>query len=74
MSIGEVQKMIHASAGSGVARNFKKGGRHNFHIVLRVFFWKNKFETVGETRKALGGPGACSTGKFWKIYMPQWLF
>ena len=33
------KNMIHASAGSGEARNFKRGGRHNFHIFSRVFFF-----------------------------------
>ena len=45
-----------------------------FTLFQGYFFRKNKFETVGETRKALGGPGACSPENFWKIHMPQWLF
>ena len=57
MSIGRVQKKIHASAGSGVARNFKRGGGIIFTLFEGYFCRKNKFEAVGETRKALGGRG-----------------
>ena len=54
----------------GVARNFERGGGHNFHFFSTVNFSRqNKFEADCETRKALGGPGACCPGKCLKIYM-----
>ena len=42
------------------SKKFKKGKCHNFHF----FFRQNLFEADWETRKAVGGPGACSPGKF----------
>ena len=31
--------------GSGVARNFKRGGGHNFHIFCQAYFFRqDKFE------------------------------
>ena len=55
MSISEVQKKIHASAGSGVAINFKRGGGIIFTLFQEYFFRKNKFETIGENKKSSRG-------------------
>ena len=55
---------------SGVARNFKRGGGHNFHILFnRILFGRTDSKLIEKQEKLLGGPGASFPGKFLKIYM-----
>ena len=60
MLIGEVQKKKRSTRLQAVAqREILKGeGGIVFTLFQGYFFRKNKFETVGETRKALGGSEA----------------
>ena len=54
---------------SGVARNFKRGS-HNFDTFYKsIFFGKTNLKLIEKQESIKGGPGACSLGKFLKIYM-----
>ena len=55
--------------GSGVARNCKReeGIISTFFQVF--FFNRTNLKLIKKQEKLSGGPGACSPGKFLKIYM-----
>ena len=53
----------------------KEGPSHNFHTFYKsIFFGKTNLKLIEKQESLKGGPGACSLGKFLKIYMLQWLF
>ena len=53
---------------SGVGKNFKKRAIISTFFD-RLFIKQNYFEADWHTKKAVGGPGACSHGIILKIYM-----
>ena len=56
--------------GSGVARNCKREGGHNFHFFSSVFFFnRTNLKLIKKQEKLSGGPGTCSPEKILKIYM-----
>ena len=54
--------------GSGVARNLKRGGIFP-HFFKRILFGRTNLKLIKKLGKFSGSPGACSPGKFLKIYM-----
>ena len=57
-------------AGSGLARNCKRGeGIISTFFPALFFFNKTNSKLIKKQEKLSGGPGACSSGKFLKIYM-----
>ena len=56
-------------AGSGVARNCKRGEDIISTFFQRLFFNRTNLKLIKKQEKLLGGPGACSPRKFLKIYM-----
>ena len=56
-------------AGSGVARNCKRGEGIISTFFQGIFFNRTNLKLIKKQEKLSGGPGACSLGKFLKIYM-----
>ena len=61
-------------AGSGLARNCKRGEGIISTFFQRLFSNRTNLKLTEKQEKLSGGLGACSPGKFLKIYMLEWLF